>query len=108
MKFPPASTYLSRIATDVASSVVVPNRIAPRLSALTLRAGNVPLPMVVYRIPPRWQFARARSQGPQATWVNADRRAGIRQVAARSGERRVGEEWRSRWLAEHLKKKKEK
>ena len=49
-------------AKDVASSVVVPNRIAPRLSTLTLRADNVPLPMVVYRMPPRSQFARARSQ----------------------------------------------
>jgi hypothetical protein len=36
--FPPAATYRSRIANDVASSVVVPNRIAPRLSTLTLRA----------------------------------------------------------------------
>ena len=49
-------------AKDVASSVVVPNRIAPRLSTLTVRADDAPLPMVVYRIPPRWQFAHTRSQ----------------------------------------------
>jgi hypothetical protein len=62
MKFPPAAMYLSKIANDVASSVVVPNRIAPRLSTLTRRADKESLPMVVYRMPPRWQFARARSQ----------------------------------------------
>src|SRR5215475_13486847 len=62
MKFPPAATYLSRIANDVASSVIVPNRIAPRLSTLTLRAACVSLPIVVYRMPPRSQFARTRSQ----------------------------------------------
>ena len=50
MKFPPAATYLSKIANDVASSVVVPNRIAPRLSTLTLRAEPGSLPMVVYRM----------------------------------------------------------
>ena len=38
------------------------NRIAPRLSTLTLRAYNKSIPMVVYRMPPRSQFARARSQ----------------------------------------------
>src|SRR6516225_5231914 len=52
MKFPPAAAYRSKIANDVASSVVVPNRIAPRLSTLTVRADNAPLPMVVYRMPP--------------------------------------------------------
>ena len=62
MKFPPAATYRSKIANDVASSVVVPNRIAPRLSTLTWRAGSKSLPMVVYRMPQRSQFARARSQ----------------------------------------------
>ena len=62
MKFPPAATYRSRIAKDVASSVVVPNRIAPRLSTLTLRAEDELPPMVVYRISERSQFARARSQ----------------------------------------------
>ena len=62
MKFPPAATYRSKIANDVASSVVVPNRIAPRLSTLTLRADNESLPMVVYRMPQRSQFARTRSQ----------------------------------------------
>ena len=62
MKFPPAATYRSRIANDVASSVVVPNRIAPRLSTLTLRADNESLPMVVYRMPQRSRFARTRSQ----------------------------------------------
>src|SRR5215472_774108 len=69
MKFPPAATYLSKIANDVASSVVVPNRIAPRLSTLTLRAEDTSLPMVVYRMPSRSQFARARSQaeGPASS-----------------------------------------
>ena len=62
MKFPPAATYLSKIAKEVASSVIVPNRIAPRLSTLTLRADDKSLPMVVYRTPSRSQFARARSQ----------------------------------------------
>ena len=52
MKFPPAATYRSKIANDVASSVIVPNRIAPRLSTLTLRADDGSLPMVVYRMPP--------------------------------------------------------
>ena len=47
MKFPPASAYRSRIANDVASSVVVPNRIAPRLITLTSRADDGSLPMVV-------------------------------------------------------------
>ena len=61
MKLPPAATYRSRIANDVASSVVVPNRIAPRLSALTLRAAES-FPMVVYRMSPRSRFACARSQ----------------------------------------------
>src|SRR5262249_34035741 len=51
MKVPPAATYRSRIANDVASSVVVPNRIAPRLSTLTVRAANDPVPMIVYRMP---------------------------------------------------------
>jgi hypothetical protein len=32
------------------------------ISTLTLRADYVPLPMVVYRMPPRSQFARTRSQ----------------------------------------------
>jgi hypothetical protein len=41
---------------------MVPNRIAPRLSALTRRAAGELLPMVVYRMPQRSQFARARSQ----------------------------------------------
>jgi hypothetical protein len=62
MKFPPAATYGSRIANDVASSVVVPSRIAPRLSTLTLRADNESLPMVVYRMSQRSQFVRTRSQ----------------------------------------------
>ena len=50
MKFPPAATYRSKIANDVASSVIVPNRIAPRLSTLTLRADDESRPMVVYRM----------------------------------------------------------
>src|SRR6185437_12189595 len=62
MKFPPAATYRSRIANDVASSVVVPNRIAPRLSTLTVRADAGSPPMVVHRMPQRSQFARTRSQ----------------------------------------------
>src|SRR6266699_133003 len=80
MKFPPAATYRSRIANDVASSVVVPNRIAPRLSTLTLRADNESLPMVVYRMPdvrssralevkhsPQPAEGKARSSGPSGT-----------------------------------------
>jgi len=45
MKVPPAATYRSRIANEVASSVVVPKRIAPRLSTLTSRRvfGSVPI-----------------------------------------------------------------
>jgi hypothetical protein len=66
MKFPPAATYRSKIANDIASPVVVPNRIAPGLSTLTVRADDEPLPMVVYRMPPRSQFARTRSQASTA------------------------------------------
>ena len=45
MKVPPASTYRSRIANEVASSVAVPKCIAPRLSTLTSRRvfGSVPI-----------------------------------------------------------------
>ena len=68
MKFPPAATYRSRMANEVASSVVVPNRIAPRLSTLTRRAVNGSLPMVVYRMRRRSQFARARSQALGLAW----------------------------------------
>lgn len=64
MKFPPASTYRSRIAKEAASSVTVPNRIAPRLSALTSRAEGDSLPMVVSHDP---TFAiRARSKSRRA------------------------------------------
>jgi hypothetical protein len=47
MKFPPAATYRSRMANEVASSVMVPNRIAPRLITLISRAAGEPVPMVV-------------------------------------------------------------
>src|SRR4029077_14754335 len=67
MKFPPAATYRSRIANDVASSVVVPNRIAPRLSTLTVRADAESLPMVVYRLPPRSQVRRTRTQARRSS-----------------------------------------
>ena len=45
MNVPPAATYRSRIANDVASSVRLPISIAPRLSTLTARrvAGLVPI-----------------------------------------------------------------
>src|SRR6202012_4039628 len=45
MNVPPASTYRSRMANDVASSVRLPISIAPRLSTLTSRrvAGSVPI-----------------------------------------------------------------
>src|SRR5262245_55105328 len=93
MKFPPAATYRSRIAKDVASSDVVPNRIAPRLSTLTLRAANDSLPIVVYRMPQRSQFARARSQvhGSQlkahaaAVWRHLMPARSLAQAAARRG-----------------------
>src|SRR6516164_9303683 len=88
MKFPPAATYRSKIAKDAASPVMVPNRIAPRLSTLTLRADGESLPIVVYRMPPRSQLARARSQTPAA------RRSGAFQALEAVGyraEQRVGE-----------------
>src|SRR5580700_5043233 len=45
MKVPPACTYRSRSANEVASSVAVPKCIAPRLSTLTSRRvlGSVPI-----------------------------------------------------------------
>src|SRR5580704_18825957 len=45
MNVPPASTYRSRIANEVASSVAVPKCIVPRLSTLTSRRvfGSVPI-----------------------------------------------------------------
>src|SRR3984957_19188658 len=45
MNVPPAATYLSRIANEVASSVAVPKYMAPRLSTLTSRRvlGAVPI-----------------------------------------------------------------
>src|ERR1700755_2700790 len=53
MKVPPASTYRSRMAVDVASSVAVPNSMAPRLSTLTPRrvSGVVPIVRYLIRIP---------------------------------------------------------
>src|ERR1700689_57064 len=54
MKVPPASAYLSRIASDVASSVRLPNRCAPRLSTLTSRlvAGSAPIVRYFICAPP--------------------------------------------------------
>src|SRR5215831_17410944 len=45
MNVPPASTYRSRIANEVASSVAVPKCMVPRLSTLTSRRvfGSVPI-----------------------------------------------------------------
>src|SRR5262250_3287115 len=48
MKVPPAATYRSRIANEVASSVDVPKRIAPRLSTLTSRRAFKSVPIVRY------------------------------------------------------------
>jgi hypothetical protein len=44
MKLPPAARKRSRIEKAVGSSVVVPKRIAPRASALTLRGAEVARP----------------------------------------------------------------
>src|SRR5512146_402143 len=90
MKFPPAATYRSRMANDVASSVVVPNRIAPRLSTLTLRAAEL-LPMVVYRMSPRSRFARARSQAVSClAWLRAYAGPSARRHLPRQAPGRVG------------------
>src|SRR5215468_538640 len=48
MKVPPAATYRSRIANEVASSVAVPKRMAPRLSTLTSRRAFGSVPIVRY------------------------------------------------------------
>src|SRR6266567_1271946 len=48
MKVPPACTYRSRIANEVASSVAVPKCIVPRLSTLTSRRVLGAVPIVRY------------------------------------------------------------
>src|SRR5215469_11702987 len=68
MKVPPAATYRSRIANEVASSVVVPKRMAPRLSTLTSRRvfGSVPIVRYLTWSSPATRAARApnTSLGP--------------------------------------------
>src|SRR5262249_41199266 len=71
MKVPPAATYRSRIANEVASSVAVPKRMAPRLSTLTSRRafGSVPIVryfMLVPLQPPRPAPAPGTSLGAGA------------------------------------------
>ena len=64
MNVPPASTYRSRIANEVASSVAVPKCIAPRLSTLTSRRVFGSVPIVRYFMPgssPAARSARALS-----------------------------------------------
>jgi hypothetical protein len=102
MKFPPASTYLSKIANDVALSVVVPNRIAPRLSTLTLRADNVRFrwsciacPALAVRVHSKSSLHRCRpkAEGP-VVWA-ARCRSG--QWRKRRHERRPGAVQGPRW-----------
>src|SRR5215467_2709315 len=58
MNVPPAATYRSRIANEVASSAVVPKRMAPRLSTLTSRRVCKSVPIMRYFI---WFLSGHRS-----------------------------------------------
>src|SRR5215470_3608309 len=81
MKVPPASTYRSRIANDVGSSVVVPNIMAPRLSTLTSRrvAGCWPMVRYFMRLLSQDRWARRsppntlRRQAPAGAAPGGDR-----------------------------------
>src|SRR5271170_603484 len=80
MKVPPASTYRSRIANAVASSVAVPKCIVPRLSTLTSRRvfGSVPIVRYFMRGSPLRppDSARALSTSLDARALSRSNRAG--------------------------------
>src|SRR2546430_6587313 len=58
------------------------------------------------REPARVSAAPRRARGAGANRPSAARPATAHRGHGRSGERRVGEEWRSWWWPDHLKKKK--
>src|SRR5216683_7850 len=98
MKVPPAATYRSRIANEVASSVLVPKSMAPRLSTLTSRRvfGSVPIVRYFTQLPlqpPGLVRALGTSvdAGPRSRSNQASRASGPARLSA-IGSGLVGDE----------------